>query len=116
LLLSLSWLAVVVVLSKEFISKPYPMEELHLLLHWQQLGSPAKVLPVFYDISYEQLGARAALYKRAAAGEMTLVEGLWAKEQWAKDLKIPTPSQLCQWVEDLGKLGGITGFRENQVG
>jgi hypothetical protein len=47
--------AVVVVLSKEFISKPYPMKELQqLLLHWRDRGHKALLLPVCYNISREE--------------------------------------------------------------
>jgi hypothetical protein len=107
---------VVVVVSKEFISKPYPMEELQLLLHWQSQGSPAVMLPVFYHISLEQLGQNIAVYKLAAAGKRTPLQRAWAKEQWSKDFKMPTPQQLGQWAEDLGRLHGTTGVREDQVG
>jgi hypothetical protein len=104
----------VVVLSKEFISKRYPMEELQLLLHWQRQGSSAVLLPVLYDMSYEELGAQITLYKQAATGKVKPLKDLWAKQHWSKDL--PTQQQLMQWVEDLGKVAGITGFQEKQVG
>jgi hypothetical protein len=113
---------VVVVLSKEFISKKYPMEELRLLLHWREAataqGSGSAKLLLLYHMTYEELGAQAEVYRRAAAGEMAaeLHREQWAGNmeklgQWAEDLE-----KLGQWAEDLEKLGGITGFRKDQVG
>jgi hypothetical protein len=116
---------VVVVLSKEFISKKYPMEELQLLLHWRDAAEKnaqdaaqdtaqergvvsAKLLPVFYDMSYEELGKQVAVYQKAAAGQMPQQE--LRKQIWAADV-----DKLGQWVEDLKKLGGVTGLRKDQV-
>jgi hypothetical protein len=53
---------VVVVLSKEYISTQYPMEELQLLLHWRKQGSKAKLLPVFFDLDYDGLSKTAGHY------------------------------------------------------
>jgi hypothetical protein len=102
---------VVLVLSKDFISKSYSMKDLQLLLELQRQGSPAVLLPVFYEMSFDDLGPQADLYKKAAAGQVALLG-----EQWSKDMKVPSPHQLQQWAEDLDKLRGvITGFQENQV-
>jgi hypothetical protein len=108
---------VILILSKEFISKPYPMEELHMLLHWQRQGSPVKLLPVFYSISPEGITAQIDKYQ-AAAGWGGRLRNLWGnttgsqcEQQWAADLQ-----GLQQWVTDLEKLGGITGVRSDQVG
>jgi hypothetical protein len=83
---------VVVVLSKEFISKPYPMEELQLLLEWQRQGSPAVLLPVYHGIAYEGVINQAAEYQEAGKGTR--------QRQWAKDLSL---------------LANITSFRADQV-
>jgi hypothetical protein len=84
--------AVVLVLSKEFISKRYPMEELRLLLEWRRQGSPAVLLPVFHSVDCEEVGRRAAEYEAATSDPH--------KQQWAKDLK---------------EVLGITGARADQV-
>jgi hypothetical protein len=91
---------VVLILSQEFISKKYPMEELQLLLEWRRAeGSKMKLLPVFYAINYETLGEKVKEYKSAAAGSSA--EQLLRRQQW---------------VEDLQGLQGITGLRKDQVG
>jgi hypothetical protein len=90
--------AVVLLLSKAFISKKYPMEELHLLLEWQRQGSPAKLLPVFYDVTHKDLCAKILELK--AAAWITAEERLLRK----------------QWVDDLEGLLGITGIQKDQVG
>jgi hypothetical protein len=84
--------AVVLVLSKEFISKPYPMQELQLLLHWRAHGSVAQLLPVYHGITYEEVGSTIAQYQETQEGTIE-----W---QWAKDLSL-----LCN----------ITGARTDQV-
>jgi hypothetical protein len=84
--------AVVVVLSQEFTSKQYPMEELQLVLQWQQQGSAAKLLPVFHGITYEEVISIIKQYQQALEGSLEV--------QWAKDLSL-----LCD----------ITGARSDQV-
>jgi hypothetical protein len=90
--------AVVLLLSKEFVSKPYPMEELQLLLGWKRQGSPAKLLPVFYNLTCKDLYTIIARYK-AEAAQGSAFEHVQKK----------------QWVEDLEGLLGITGLRNDQV-
>jgi hypothetical protein len=89
-------LAVVVVLTKHFISKKYPMEELHLLLERDRQGTRATLLPFFYGISTEDLGAKVEEYLKAPTDD---------EEQQLK----------LQWAKDLTALGGITGPRPDQV-
>jgi hypothetical protein len=117
--------AVVVVLSEAFIGKPYPMEELHLLLEWRSKGSAVRLLPVFYDITWEDFHSKVQEYG-ASSSE--------AERQRSKDLSelgsiatsdVAASEQRCQeaagarrkqqWVEDLGELEGITGIRPDQV-
>jgi hypothetical protein len=88
---------VVVVLSEAFVSKPYPMEELELLLRWQEAGSKAVLLPVLYDLRYEELVAKVGRYRAAADGA-------------------PEEQQLRQrWADSLDRLQHITGMRKDQV-
>jgi hypothetical protein len=82
---------VVLVLSKAFISKKYPMEELQLLLEWRRSGSPAVLLPVFHGVDCDEVGRKAAEYELATDQR---------KQQWAKDLK---------------EVSRITGARPDQV-
>jgi hypothetical protein len=107
---------VVLVLSKEFISKPYPMEELQLLLQWREVAqeagtSSAKLLPVLYHMSCDELVAQAEVYSRAAAGKMLEEELRTMSPKWAGHT-----DKLGQWAEDLVHLGGIAGLRKDQVG
>jgi hypothetical protein len=97
---------VVVWLSNEFISKPYPMEELHLLLEWQRQGSPAKLLPVFYGLTYNVLKEKIDEYKVSAFG----TQEQQRTQPWAKDVE-----ELRQWLKDLEELLTITGHRKDQV-
>jgi hypothetical protein len=90
--------AVVLLLSKELISKEYPMEELHLLLEWQRQHSPAKLLPVFYDLTWQDVYDKATDYKAAAT-----------KGSEAEQLRTK------HWVDDLEGLLRITGIRKDQV-
>ena len=89
--------AVVLLLCEDFVSTQYPMEELHLLLEWRRKGSPAKLLPIFHNITFPALKTKAAKY-RAAVGT---AEGHRHVEQWARDL---------------AELTGSVGFRRDQVG
>jgi hypothetical protein len=68
---------VVVVLSKEFISKKHSMEELQLLLERRSQGSPAKLLPVYLDITLDE--SRATQQEYAASGQPL-------QQHWARDL------------------------------
>jgi hypothetical protein len=88
---------VVVVLSEAFVSKPYPMEELELQLRWKEAGSKAVLLPVLFDLTYEQLQEKVGQYRRAA-GETRERQQL-----------------LRQWAAILGKLEHITALRKDQV-
>jgi hypothetical protein len=89
--------AVVLWLSRDFISKRYPMEELHLLLHWRQQGSKVALLPVLHDLTYQNLLSVTAEYKAAHASS--------SEEQVLRK----------QWGKDLEELGGITALRKDQV-
>jgi hypothetical protein len=91
--------AVVLVLSKAFIGKRYPMEELQLLLEWRRQGSEAKLLPVFYDITWEVIDSSVKEYKRTASSEADSHKA----------------AQKRQWAQDLEELEGITGIRPDQV-
>jgi hypothetical protein len=100
--------SVVLMLSEEFISKKYPMEELQLLLEWRwqdkaglklrKQGTRAELVPVFYDLTYQDLSQTIAEHNRKAA------QGTEEDQQ-----------RMRQWVKDLKKLQGITGLRQDQV-
>ena len=90
--------AVVLLLSQEFISRRYPMEELQLLLEWRRQGSKAHLLPVYYSLTYDDLGTAIEKYGREARESSEA-------EQLPK----------TQWVKDLERLQGITGIRMDQV-
>jgi hypothetical protein len=90
------------------------MEELQLLLHWREAATKggtgsAKLLPVLYGLTYEELQAQAEVYRKAAAGQIP--EGGMRMEPWA----VPV-DMLGQWAQLLDKLGGITSVRQDQVG
>jgi hypothetical protein len=87
----------VLVLSEEFITTFYPMEELHLLMERQRQGSQAALLPVFYDVTWEQVHASVLKLKAKPDGAP------------AQDLQ-PISAQ------ELEDLAGITGMRPDQVG
>jgi hypothetical protein len=72
-------IAVVLVMSKEFVSAPLPMGELHLLLERRKQGSRTQLLPVFYDISRLKVAEAVVEYEAATCDEL--------KQQWARDLK-----------------------------
>jgi hypothetical protein len=61
--------AVVLVLSEEFITTPYPMEELQLLIGRHVVGSKAVLLPVPWDINWADVKDWAAHCKQAVTGE-----------------------------------------------
>jgi hypothetical protein len=84
--------AVVLVLSEAFVSTPYPMEELQLLLEWRRQGSPTVLLPVFYGAECEEVGRRIVEYQAQTESRL--------KQQWAEDLR---------------EVSSITGARLNQV-
>jgi hypothetical protein len=86
----------VLILSEDFISKKYPMEELQLLLARNRQG--VKLMPVFYDVLWENLSAKADRYK------------IEAGEAGTED-----PALKLQWYHDLQELKRITGFRPDQV-
>jgi hypothetical protein len=91
---------VVVVLSKEYIQKPYPMEELQLLLDAMQEpgeGTPAsaakrgRLLPVWY-LKERELQEAIAKFR---AGEAEMHQ---------------------KWGAALQRIYGITAVRDDQVG
>jgi hypothetical protein len=135
---------VVVVLSKEFISKRYPMEELQLLLKWRRQGSKVQLLPVFLDITYKDLNNQLKLYKTAAGlskgqrqklkrgdGLGDVVEGMWEGGDGHVEQRVKKMDEglqlalkvmeehgidvLQRWVKDLQELMHITGARKDQV-
>jgi hypothetical protein len=102
--------AVVLVLSKEFISKQCAMEELQLLLHYRKMGSTVKVLPVYYDLNMEELVEDKKLY-RMAMTDAAAGGALLKTMSWAQDL-----NHLPQWLKNLEELGGITSFHPDRPG
>jgi hypothetical protein len=74
-------LAVVLVLSKEFVSSPYPTAALHLLLERHNLAPKATLLPIACGISWEDL-------LKAASDEcVAAARGDWDQPDLAQDLK-----------------------------
>jgi hypothetical protein len=89
--------SVVVVLSEAFVSKHYTMVELELLLRWQEAGSSAVLLPVLYDLSYDDVLSKMR-HNQAQGDETQARQQLWQR-----------------WAETLGKLDHITDFRKAEV-
>jgi hypothetical protein len=58
-------IAVVVLLSKAFISSSYSMEQLQLLLEGHRQGSGAKLVPVCFGISAADVALQAHQYRQA---------------------------------------------------
>jgi hypothetical protein len=127
---------VVVVLSTEFITKPYPMEELQLLMERHRQGSEAVLLPVFLTASYEDIGDKGRQYSEArkhlAAQQAdqtfqwgdyleslcALAEPNEGGAQVPGDEGVVTKlraAQLGQYARDLGDIAGVTAFRPDQV-
>jgi hypothetical protein len=72
-------LAEMLVLSQAFVDTQSAMDELHLLLEHTTQDHEGWLLVLMYDMTSEELEARAEEYQAA--------EGDAVKEQWAKDLK-----------------------------
>jgi hypothetical protein len=123
--------AVVVVLSAEFISKKYPMEELRLMRLLRQQGADSnnakavRVLPVLYDITYEAFWKVVEYYKAA----IDVIAGVKEEEELpalpmnlsvvqhvvAAKVKAKESEMLKQWVDDLEGVCSITCLRRDQV-
>jgi hypothetical protein len=89
----------VVILSREFVRKKYPMQELRILLQrWQAQG--VELVPVLYGISVEDL-----LHMRQ----------LYSNEPWCVAEAMPAGSVLDGWAEDLQQLSLCTMIRSDQV-
>jgi hypothetical protein len=96
----------VIVLSKEFISKKYPMEELRLLLKRRAdsgVDRPnVRLMPAFYGVAWEDVDKKAKLYRNPTDEMVTntdpAIRALWP-----------------QWARDLDTLKRITGCRKDQV-
>jgi hypothetical protein len=86
-------LAVVLVLSKEFFTGEWPTEEVELLLRWWRAGPTARLLPVCYNMTPQDMGACIAADQRAAGG-----------------------MRVQQWEGGIEALSRITGFCKDKVG
>jgi hypothetical protein len=118
---------VVLVLSKEFITTPFPMEELHLLLERRRMHpeSQAVILPVLYNVTWEDVHAKALEYKQAAAAAAAARPMPSANAAAHPDYELmavvnqqsagPSAALSEQYVLDLRDLEGITGIRTDQV-
>jgi hypothetical protein len=92
--------AVVLVLSKTFISNAYPMEELQLLLKRRlKQNSNSVLVPVFYDVEWQEVHDKVTEYKVAAAAANTAAEKQRLDAFW-------------KGMEDMAH---ITGIRQDQV-
>jgi hypothetical protein len=93
--------AAVLVLSKTFISTSYPMEELQLLLERRLMqNSNSVLLPVFYDVEWQEVHDKVLKYKKAAAAATTPAEQELLDTFW----------------KDIEEMAHITGVRKDQVG
>jgi hypothetical protein len=109
--------AVVLILSKDFVRKQYPMEELQLLLEWRKQGSKATLLPVFLNLTWGQLNSTAKAYK---AGNVEMLKqnqppaaAVECSLKWDDEAK--DEDQRRHWGGMLAELCRITGTRRDQV-
>jgi hypothetical protein len=92
--------AVVLVLSEAFIHNAYPMEELQLLLKRRlKQDSNSVLVPVFYDVEWQDVRDKVTEYKAAAAAATTAAEKQRLDAFW-------------KGMEDMAH---ITGIRTDQV-
>jgi hypothetical protein len=89
----------ILIISKDFVRKKYPMQELHILLRrWQDGGAP--LVPVLYGVTVEQLGDIQRQYGEGA---------------WGAAGEKPASAVLARWAEDLQLLQRCTMIRPDQV-
>jgi hypothetical protein len=69
------------VLSKEFVTKRYPMEELQKLLEHRRKGSDVRIVPVFYPLDYAGVSDVKEGYKTKLDSTSKL------QPQWLEDLE-----------------------------
>jgi hypothetical protein len=82
--------AVVLLLSEEFVTSPYPSEELRLLLEY---GAPAKLLPVPCGVNWEDVEQMVADCKAAMATD----EGDDAGDEW-RQLWVDLVEELLEYA------------------
>jgi hypothetical protein len=89
----------VLILSKEFVRKRYPMQELRILLQrWEAEG--VALVPVLYGVTLEQLKDIRRAYDQ---------------ERWCVAEKKPAHAVLDGWAGDLQRLLRCTMIRPDQV-
>ena len=98
----MAFVAVVVVLSPEFVRKKSPMEELEILLA-RHRADPRSVLvlPVWYGIDYQRVCNLEAGYH---------------SEEWVGGQAKPAPDVLARWAKTVRELLNTTAVRDDQVG
>jgi hypothetical protein len=84
--------AVVLVMSREFFTRKWPLEA-ELLLRWWRAGLTARLLPVCYNMGPQEMGVCIAACQRAAGG-----------------------MSVQQWEGDIEALARITGVCKDEVG
>ena len=90
----------VVVLSPEFVRKPYPMAELRTLLERKHEEKESfRLLPVLYGITYEDCKCLSSGYHK----------------EWLKGEDKPAQGVLDQWAFMVNRLLSITAKHEAQV-
>ena len=90
----------VILLSKEYVRKTYPMEELRILLQRWQEGD-VQLVPVLYGATWAQLRNMRKLYDKEA----------WCVETEKK----PSRKVLDEWAGLLQQLQEATMIRPEQV-
>jgi hypothetical protein len=129
--------AVVLVLSEAFISRPYPMAELQLLLDRRQQhpSCEALLVPCFFGVEWKDVDAKANEYETKSGNEqceaqwrqwarylveclsmMNVDEKKMAEKQRNLETAPEDDNRRGQWAKDLDILKRITGLRTDQVG
>ena len=100
--LQLLFLAVVVVLSPEFLRKKYPMMELDILLARQRADpGSVRVLPVWYNVTYQQCCNLQTVYH---------------SEKWVGGELKPAQDVLDRWANTVRELLNTPAVRDEEVG
>jgi hypothetical protein len=121
--------AVLLVLSEEFMSARYPMEELQLLLERRQkslVPCKAVLVPLFYGATLDDVNQKVQAYsaadvklldkwKQQLAKVAMYVDSVFQAEQ--REI-VASGNDLAlhrQWAIDLEEVQSITGLRSDQV-
>jgi hypothetical protein len=92
--------AAIILLSKDFVCKKWPMRELHRLLNrLEQPGNTSfQIIPVLYGIKYDELSNLPMIHR-----------------QYQQQHNRAPDADIAQCIADVERLKRITGLRRNQV-